>query len=227
MKLKKLAITVFELLLTFLIKIYIMNVVQITGNNTVDKIIFSFISIVLIIFIIKNFIDISISKKEKIKLSVWLQLCIFIAFVIGATIIWFLMNYELFWIIIGALVISYVILFFKNYKELQVEFGVKQRLKKAVVYHYGLKISKIKPLRKGNISVYEWGKDEKYHLLVAKCGFIDENKINEILKIEDLNIIQNEDDNLISNIKNYYLVIISNASRSLILRAVGKIQDCD
>lgn len=212
----KLIISLVQIAITFAIKIYLMKAVTLTGQGGVDKILFNCISIILIILTIKNFIDISISKRDKEKLSVWAQLAIFVVLMGVASIIWYLMNFYIFWVVVGAFVVSFVIVTLKNYKQTNLQVGIKRSVKKALKYNYGINAVKMKAVKKDDNHIFCFGEDREFCVLIFKLNqFIENDAVLDCLT-KGAEIIKNEDNEIISQIKQYRLIVLQCESVSAV-----------
>lgn len=220
MLLNKLILAIVQLAITFFIRAYIMSAISITGNAEIDKIIFSIISILLITLTIKNFIDIVISKKQRMKLSSLHKIIIYCCLVVLSCAIWWLMKYDLFWIFLIAFVISYIIVFCLKFKELQQTSTNKKELKKILKYSYYLQSDKLK-MYKDDERIFTLGKDREIQILMLNALNLSIDMQNDLLmEIEDFEVVENEDGEKITEIKNYSIVVFKNVQISDIVKIV-------
>lgn len=204
----KLIISLIQIAITFVIKIYLMNEITLTGQSDIDKIIFSAISILLIILTIKNFIDISIAKKDKEKLSVWAQLAIFVVLMGCASIIWYLMNYYIFWVVIGAFLISFIIVQLKSHKEIRLKYALKKEVKKALSYNYNLSVTKLKFIKKYKGNIIKFGEQGEYFVIIFDfMQDIDEDNVYDCLP-KSVQVLKNEDGEIISQMKDFKMILL-------------------
>ncbi|MGN1227282.1 MAG: hypothetical protein ACI4TX_01420, partial [Christensenellales bacterium] len=213
-------LAIVQLAITFFIRVYIMNAISITGNAEIDKIIFSIISISLIALTIKNFVDIVISKKQRMKLSSLHKIIIYCCLVVLSCAIWWLMNYDLFWIFLIAFIISYVIVFCMKFKQLQQTSINKKELKKILKYSYNLQSDKLKA-SKGDERIFKLGKDKEIQILMLNTLNLSIDIQNDLLtEIEDFEVVENEDGEKITEIKNYFIVVFKNVQISDLVKIV-------
>lgn len=206
--LNKLIISLVQILITLVIKVYLMQEITLTGQAGIDKTIFSIISVILIVLTIKNFIDISIAGRERQKLSAWLQLVIFVALMGVASVVWYLMNFYIFWVFVGAFVLSFIIVFCKRYKELNAVALKKRKLKKALKYNYGgIAPIKLHPLSGYSNQVFRFGESGEYCCLVFALGELEKIADLEDYEGKKASIVKNDDSDLFSQVLRYQIIV--------------------
>ena len=132
----------------FLIKQIISKNVAITSNAEIDYYIYFSITVILLFFTLKSFIQSFIGdkdKKEKDNVSSAIQnLVMYVALCVVAVCIWYVMNWVYFYIIFACFVLAYIIVYALKYREKEVIRKESKKVKEVVYKLYNIKVRHIK-----------------------------------------------------------------------------------
>lgn len=147
MKLSNLLRVTIELLLSFIIQRVVQVNIPITGNKDIDSIIYGVVSYGLVLLSLINLIQVFIAHrkgKEKRKLTLLVRMGLYLAIIVGAVAVWHLIQFWLFWVVFGAILITYIVYYIKN-REYKKEVRLyKKSIKKALSVEFDFKITKLK-----------------------------------------------------------------------------------
>lgn len=189
MKLKQIIRLIIEFLVSFFIKKLIQVNVHITGQETLDSIIYSVISYGILAVSVINFISVNVIKKRKHKFGFIENLLFYSGGVIASVALWYLFSIWIFWVVFGVAILVYLIYYIKTHQYRKELYFYKKQIKRSIKFEYGISLRKMRVLKENESIIYAKVEKDKYYII----ALLNEDIINEqeLLPIlEQSNVMQ-------------------------------------